>query len=89
MWHARWPVERGRGETWYGRCLLLAATATAAIVWLAILPRVGAQPVVREHIRRNERLGIDPAAKFYTELPCMPGVFYRVDRSMHRQPTVD
>jgi hypothetical protein len=86
MWHARWPVDYGSGEVWRPRCLLLAATAAVAIVWLTVLPRVGEQPVVREQIRRNERLGIDPAAKFYTELPCMPGIFHRVDRSMHRPP---
>jgi hypothetical protein len=29
-------------------------------------------------IERNERLGIDPSAKFYTELPAMPWVRQRM-----------
>ena len=52
-----------------------------AIVWLTILPRIHAQPAVHDYIEHNERLGIDPAAKFYTELPCMPAVFNRVKRA--------
>jgi len=85
MWHARLPVKGAHGKTWRGRCSLAVATATAAVVWLTILPRVGQQPAVRDYIRRNELLGVDPAAKFYTELPCMPGVYYRVERSMQRE----
>ena len=51
---------------------------------LAVLPLVGRQPAVATAIDRNERLGIDPAAKFYTELPCMPAVYARVQRSLER-----
>jgi hypothetical protein len=85
MWHARWLVNRTESETRDGRYSLAAAIATVAIVWLTVLPLVGRQPVVRDYIDRNERLGVDPAAKFYTELPCMPGVYNRVERSMQRE----
>ncbi len=84
MWHARFPIEWGHGNRQRGRWSLALATLTAAVVWLTILPLVGQLPVVRDTIRRNERLGVDPAAKFYTELPCMPGVFERVQQSMRR-----
>jgi hypothetical protein len=85
MCPALWPNKTSEyGRLWCGRCALLAAIATAAITWLAVLPLVGEQPVVRATISRNERLGIDPAAKFYTELPCMPCVYHRIERSMQR-----
>jgi len=50
---------------------LFAAAATAAVTWLVVLPRVGNQPALRAFIERNETLGVDPTAKFYTELPGM------------------
>ncbi len=64
---------------------LAVLVAAVAIVWLAVLPLVGRQPAVRASIDRNERLGIDPAAKFYTELPCMPAVYHRVERALERE----
>jgi hypothetical protein len=76
--------ELVQSQTRGGRCALAVTIATVAVVWLAILPLIGRQPVVSDYILRNERLGIDPAAKFYTELPCMPGVYNRVERSMQR-----
>jgi hypothetical protein len=73
-----------QNATWRGRCALAATIAAVAVVWLAVLPLIGRQPVVSQYILRNERMGIDPAAKFYTELPCMPGVYNRIERSMQR-----
>jgi hypothetical protein len=73
-----------QSQAWRGRCALAAVMAAMAVVWLAVLPLVGRQPVVRDYILRNEELGIDPSAKFYTELPCMPAVYNRVERSMQR-----
>ena len=51
---------------------LTIVVAVAMIVWLRTLPLIGQHPVVSDHIRRNEQQGIDPAAKFYTELPVCP-----------------
>lgn len=42
-----------------------------AVIWLLILPRIGALPAVREYIAHNEELGINPAGKFYSEVPAM------------------
>jgi hypothetical protein len=51
-----------------------------AVCWLLILPLAAQRPIVRRHIKRNEFLGVDPSAKFYTELPAMPAIADRVDR---------
>ena len=48
----------------------------------AILPQIGRQPVVCDYIQHNELMGIDATAKFYTELPCMPAMFNRVERAI-------
>jgi hypothetical protein len=58
--------------------LAICATALAAL-WLGVLPLVGKQPGIRAYVERNEALGIDPTAKFYTELPAMPEIFERVE----------
>jgi hypothetical protein len=60
---------------------LAAWVAAVAVVWLAVLPFVGRQPVIDDYIRRNEQLGIDPSAKFYTEIPAAPDL---VERVQHR-----
>ncbi len=62
----RVAISRARG--WLH---LLAALAVVVLVWLYLLPTIGRQEEVRRYIDRNERLGIDPSAKFYTELPAM------------------
>jgi len=64
------------------RLALLAAAA--AILWLAVLPFIGREPGVRRYIERNESLGIDPSAKFYTELPAMPAIVERVEAARRR-----
>lgn len=55
-----------------------ACLAAIAVVWLVVLPIVGQHPNIDAHIRRNERLGIDPSAKYYTELPAMPRLYEHV-----------
>jgi hypothetical protein len=60
---------------------LIAATTAIGVLWLAILPALGRLPAVREHIARNDSLQIDPSAKFYSELPAMPGLLRRIERS--------
>jgi hypothetical protein len=63
---------------------LLAACLVIAGVWFVVLPALGRTRAVREHIERNDRNGIDPSAKFYTELPGMPLILERID-SVHRR----
>lgn len=77
-------VEASVPKARRGGWLLVAAAALLAAVWLLLLPRVAQQQTVRDTIERNERLGINPAAKFYTELPCMPGMYYQVQRALQR-----
>jgi hypothetical protein len=57
---------------------LALITACAAVVWLVVLPRVGEVEHVRAMIDHNEARGVDPSAKFYSELPMMPRVRERI-----------
>ncbi|HEY5311892.1 MAG TPA: hypothetical protein VIK18_05210 [Pirellulales bacterium] len=63
---------------------LLAAAAVVAVVWLGILPYIGSLPPIRTYIERNDSRGIDPSAKFYTELPGMPRFAARIDDARRR-----
>ncbi len=49
----------------------LAAATALLLVWTILLPWIGRHPSMREMIDRNESLGIDPSAMFYTELENM------------------
>jgi hypothetical protein len=64
---------------------LLAAVAVMAALWLVGLPYLGRQPSVRRYINENEARGIDPSAKFYTELPGMPAFYSRIDDARRRE----
>lgn len=57
-------MQPARGST-----RLLLCASLVAVAWLELLPRGAELPIVRDHIERLRRLGIDPRAKFYTELP--------------------
>jgi hypothetical protein len=52
--------------------------AALAFAWLIVLPAVARTHAVSEAIHRNETLGLNPSAKFYSELPAMPRVNRRV-----------
>ncbi len=67
-----------------GVARLAACLAAAAILWLALLPQLATLPRIRTMIDRNESLGIDPSAKFYSELPAMPRLVEQV-RDARRQ----
>jgi hypothetical protein len=89
MWPARFPINSQKGATRRGAPLLAVAILAVAVLWLKVLPAVGRQPAVQNYVHRNEQLGIDPAAKFYTELPCLPAAMHRIERSLSRRHTVD
>ena len=61
-----------------GALRLLSMIAVMLVAWLVVLPGIGRRADVRAYIERNERLGIDPSVKFYSELPAMPRIFARV-----------
>jgi len=63
---------------------LLGSLVVMAAIWLGGLPYVGRQPSIRRYIDQNEALGIDPSAKFYTELPGMPAFCSRIDDARRR-----
>jgi len=50
------------------RATLLGAVSVVAATWLVILPRVAEHPSVRQQRERQEALGINPEAMFYTDL---------------------
>jgi hypothetical protein len=58
---------------------LAGCVVTGGVLWLVVLPWIGRAPRVRAAIERNESLEIDPSAKFYSELPAMPGIVRRVE----------
>ena len=60
---------------------LAVALAAVAVIWLLLLPRIAALPAVRATIEQNEAAGVDPAAKFYTEVPAMPRLLEQVRRA--------
>jgi hypothetical protein len=64
---------------------LLACITVGAVAWLAILPALGGLPAVRAMIDRNNALGVDPSAKFYSELPAMPRIVDQVRDARRRQ----
>lgn len=73
-----------RGDCRLTGCLkLLAACALLAVVWLRVLPWAARQPALREAIDRNEALGIDPSATYYTEIDAMDTILQRM-QSLHR-----
>jgi hypothetical protein len=74
MRQVRWDNDRRTG--WLR---LAGATAVIAGMWIVVLPLIGRQAVVRDYIERNESLGIDPSAKFYTELPGMHAIREKVE----------
>jgi hypothetical protein len=58
----------------------LAATLVMGFVWLVVLPYIGEQPVVSDHIKHQQELGIDPSAMFYSELEIAPSIAHRIER---------
>ena len=57
-------------------------------VWLWGLPRLGSWPSIQARIRRDERCGIDPSAKFYTELDARHRLLREVTSRRDSEPRV-
>jgi hypothetical protein len=64
--------------------MFVACCSAVAVVWLAVLPAVGRMEAIREYISRNEAAGVDPSAKFYSEMPAMCDVIDRVETAQRR-----
>ena len=76
---------RSPNESWLKTLRFAGCLAIVGGVWLLVLPAVGRLADIRVYIDRNEQLGIDPSAKFYTELPLMPRIYDRVEGITRRQ----
>jgi hypothetical protein len=55
-----------------------------AACWLILLPLAARMPRIRNDIQRNEALGVDPSAKFYSELPAMPAIMERMKETQRQ-----
>ncbi len=64
---------------------LAVCVGAIGVVWLAALPWAARMSAVRARIARDEAAGVDPSAKFYTELPGMPGILGRVEEIRRRE----
>jgi len=51
---------------------LIALAATMGFLWTAVLPAVSRWPVVQDRFERHQAIGLDPSAKFYTEMEFFP-----------------
>ena len=65
---------------------LAISVALIAAIWLVILPAIAQMSAVRTMIDRHEAHGVDPSAKFYSELPAMPMISRQVDEIRRQQP---
>lgn len=66
--------------------MLFLATSAIVIVWTLVLPWIGSHPTVRSRIESLDRLGIDPAAPYYTDLEAMPRIESRVADTLQAHP---
>jgi hypothetical protein len=80
MQRERWDNDRVNGFV-----RLIAAAVVIAAVWLLLLPQVGKKAAIRQYIARNEAQGIDPSAKFYTELPGMTAIWAKMEGVKRRE----
>ncbi|MDZ4688035.1 MAG: hypothetical protein SH850_23420 [Planctomycetaceae bacterium] len=58
----------------------------ALVTWGVLLPWLGRQPSITAVIDRNEALGIDPSAKFYTETESTRHAQTRLESMQRRKP---
>jgi hypothetical protein len=63
-------------------CLLVSVMVLGGF-WLAVLPWLAARPAIRSHWQWLDEQGIDPSAKFYTDLPVMKEILKRRERREH------
>ncbi len=65
---------------------LSGAIGLILLIWLVVLPRVAQMPNVASRIRFMESRGIDPSARFYSELPCAMPNADEIARRMQESP---
>jgi len=67
-------------EIKWRRTRFVGALLAIGVVWLGVLPWIGLQPAVDNHIKFQQHLGIDPSAMFYTELEIIPAIAHHGER---------
>jgi hypothetical protein len=60
--------------------------AAIAAIWLLVLPALAEVSAIRTMIDRHEADGVDPSAKFYSEVPAMPMIIRQVEEIRRSQP---
>jgi hypothetical protein len=73
------------GARRHGSQLALGLAVIGAI-WLLILPALAEVSTIRTTIDRHEAHGVDPSAKFYSEVPAMPMIIRQVDEIRGQHP---
>ena len=56
------------------------AVSCVVLLWLVVLPWLGRQAQVVEHIQTLQEQRIDPSAMYYSELEILPAIAHRVER---------
>lgn len=57
-----------------------------SLIWSMLLPWIAERPRIARRLEELDRQGIDPSAMFYSELPAMEEVRFRLDRLRRDQP---
>jgi len=74
-------MKNANQKTRRGQWLLfVAAVSSVALLWLVVLPWLGRQDQVADHIQALQEQRIDPSAMYYTELEILPAIAHRVER---------
>lgn len=77
--------NRARRRDWLR---LAACVAAIWVAWLVVLPMIARTSTVRQRIARDEAMGVNPSAKFYSELPATPRILARVAEWRRRATSV-
>lgn len=81
------PPQASSADFRLGRWVMLGAVwSVIAATWCALLPAVAGRPAMQMQLQRQESLGIDASAMFYSELPAMEGVNAQMERVRRREP---
>ncbi|HUQ69107.1 MAG TPA: hypothetical protein VM165_06280 [Planctomycetaceae bacterium] len=82
------PENRGEGTKPRARhpAAFLIVCIIALATWGVLLPWLGRQPSIAAMIDRNDTLGIDPSAKFYTETESTQHAQTRLASMQRRHP---
>lgn len=73
-------------RTWKAWAMLGGILSGLVILWLGIWPAITRQPAIARYIQQNREQGIDPAAKFYTELEATAAGRVHVQSAQRRDP---